>query len=167
MQRHMPELRISARTATRLDRTPQGETFTDIVIETFQLNGRLLAAGDALTKDLGLSSARWQVLGAADGEKRTVADIARRMGLRRQSVQRTVNSLREDDFLVLQTNPNHRRAKLVELTERGRSALDETFRRQAEWANDVGAGLSPDEMKGALQLLATLKARVERSNPGR
>ena len=37
---------------------------TGLVIEVFRLNGDLLAAGDALVGDLGLTSARWQVLGA-------------------------------------------------------------------------------------------------------
>ena len=37
---------------------------TELILETFRLNGRLLAAGDALVRDLGLTSARWQILGA-------------------------------------------------------------------------------------------------------
>ncbi len=157
----MPESRISARAATRFDRTLEGELFTDIVVETFGLNGRLLASGDELTKDLGLSSARWQVLASADGDSRTVADIARRMGLRRQSVQRTVNALVRDGFVVLEINPNHRRAKLVELTEKGCSALREIFRRQAELANAVARDLSTDDLKRTVQLMAALKARLE------
>ena len=158
----MAAARISARLASRFDRTPEGELFTDIIVETFGLNGRLLASGDRITKDLGLSSARWQVLAAADGEKRTVADVARRMGLRRQSVQRTVNSLLRDGFVDLRTNPNHRRAKLIQLTEKGCTALDETFRRQAEWANAIARDLSTDDLKRTAQLLAALKGRVER-----
>ena len=37
---------------------------TALILETFRLNGRLLAAGDALVESLDLTSARWQVLGA-------------------------------------------------------------------------------------------------------
>lgn len=37
---------------------------TELILETFRLNGRLLAAGDALVANIGLTSARWQVLGA-------------------------------------------------------------------------------------------------------
>jgi hypothetical protein len=43
-------------------------TYSDVVselaLEIFRLNGELLADGDALVADLGLTSARWQVLGA-------------------------------------------------------------------------------------------------------
>jgi hypothetical protein len=44
--------------------TSAGRTLTDLVLEVFRLNGRLLAAGDRLSKTVGLTSARWQVLGA-------------------------------------------------------------------------------------------------------
>ena len=44
--------------------SPGGEALTDLVLAVFRLNGRLLTAGDRLVSDLGLTSARWQVLGA-------------------------------------------------------------------------------------------------------
>ena len=76
-------------------RTSEGETATEVVLATFRANGLLLAAGDELAGTQGLTSARWQVLGAI-----TLADmplsvphIARRMGLTRQSVHVTVNRL--------------------------------------------------------------------------
>src|SRR4029077_9673093 len=58
-------------------------TITDFVLETFRLNGRLLASGDALVADLGLTSARWQVIGAValSPVPLSVAQIARNMGL--------------------------------------------------------------------------------------
>jgi hypothetical protein len=40
------------------------DAVTQLVLETFRLNGCLLIAGDALVADIGLTSARWQVLGA-------------------------------------------------------------------------------------------------------
>lgn len=44
--------------------TQKGAAMTELVLETFRLNGRLLASGDKLVEPFGLSSARWQVLGA-------------------------------------------------------------------------------------------------------
>ena len=63
--------------------TPAGSAFTGLIIETFRLNGELLAAGDELCADLGLTSARWQVMGAIDEGPLPVAHIARNMGLTR------------------------------------------------------------------------------------
>jgi len=74
-------------------RTPSGEAFTRLILEAFRFNGCLLAAGDRLTQDLGLTSARWQVLGAIDEGPLPVAQISRNMGLSRQAVQRSPTNL--------------------------------------------------------------------------
>ena len=108
----------------------------ELVIEIFRLNGVLLAEGDKLTRDVGLTSARWQVLGAIEvaGRPLTVAEIARNMGLTRQSVQRLANELEGERLVAFAENPNHRRAKLVVPTEKGRRAFRGAMRRQADWA---------------------------------
>lgn len=90
------------------------------------MNGDLLAAGDALVGDLGLTSARWQVLGAIalSPVPLPVAHIARNMGLTRQAVQRLVDDMRADGFVRLEPNPHHRRAMLVLATERGTPPIE-------------------------------------------
>lgn len=161
----MTEMTHAAGLIARLARSPDGQTLTEIILETFRLNGRLLEAGDALTRDLGLSSARWQVLAAIDGQSLTVAEIARRMGLRRQSVQRTVNSLDSDKFLILRSNPSHRRAKLAEMTEKGLAALEETYQRQVAWVNDLAIGFGGEQLHQVLKILAAVRGRLERAEP--
>ena len=98
---------------------------TGLVIEVFRLNGDLLEAGDALVEDLGLTSARWQVLGAIALSPMpiSVAHIARNMGLTRQAVQRSVDEMRADGFVRFDANPHHRRAMLVTMTEQGEARL--------------------------------------------
>jgi len=49
--------------------------------------------GDKFISDLGLTSTRWQVLGSLMDGPITVAEIARRMGLSWQNVQRISNRL--------------------------------------------------------------------------
>ena len=102
------------------------EAVTALILETFRLNGRLLAAGDQLVGDLGLSSARWQVLGAIEEAPLPVAQIARDMGLTRQSVQRLADVLEAAGLVEYAVNPNHRRAKLVRLSNQGRTVMAES-----------------------------------------
>ena len=80
---------------------------TGLVIEVFRVNGDLLATGDAMVHDLGLTSARWQVLGAIalSPVPLPVAHIARNMGLTRQAVQRNVDDMRADGLVRLEPNP--------------------------------------------------------------
>ena len=79
--------------------TLSGQAVTGMILETFQLNGRLLAAGDQLVQDLGLSSARWQVMGALVDGPLPAAQIARKRGLARQSVQRIVDILADEQVV--------------------------------------------------------------------
>ena len=44
--------------------SPKRVLFLDLVLTLFRLNGLLIAEGDAMTKDLGLTHARWKVIGA-------------------------------------------------------------------------------------------------------
>jgi DNA-binding MarR family transcriptional regulator len=145
------------------ERTPAAEALTDLILEVFRLNGRLLAAGDALTRPFGQTSARWQVLGAIADEPRTVASIARNMGLARQSVQRTADVLERDGIVEFIDNPAHRRARLVRLTRRGRRILDRVTDAQAEWANDLAAGAALDErvIRKALDTATRFRTALE------
>lgn len=144
-----------------ISHTAEAAGLTDLILETFRLNGRLLAAGDRLTSDLGLSSARWQVMGAIEAAPLPVAQIARNMGLTRQAVQRVTNVLADEGLVEFADNPNHRRAKLVRLTAGGKAALEEVGRRQVEWSNRLAAGLAADVIEEALAVMRTLRQRLE------
>src|SRR5262245_32231600 len=117
-------------------RASSSETITSLIIEVFRLNGCLLEAGDSLVGDVGLTSARWQVLGAvaAAAAPLPVAHIARNMGLTRQAVQRLANDLERDGLIRFAPNPHHERAKLVVLTDAGKRAFATAMRRQGPWA---------------------------------
>ena len=148
------------RTQKQKLRTTAAEAFTQLILETFRFNGRLLAAGDRLTKELDLSSALWQVLGAIDVAPLPVAQIARNMGLTRQSVRRTANVLGEKGFVEFQKNPNHRRAKLVVLTKQGRNVLDQATKIQIDWSNRIAQELSAPKLNTAIQIIRTLCERL-------
>ena len=104
-------------------RTAAGDAFSGLVVRLFRLNGILAAEGDALARPTGQSSARWQVLAMVEGGPMTVAQIARTLGLARQSVQRVADALVSTGLLSYEDNPRHRRARLAGLTKDGRAVL--------------------------------------------
>jgi DNA-binding MarR family transcriptional regulator len=144
-------------------RTNTGEKATQVILSTFRTNGLLLVAGDRLAADEGLTSARWQVLGAIALAERplTVPQIARRMGLSRQSVHTTVRRLVADGLLELAANVDHRRSQLVRLTERGSEAYAAMDARQAAWVNRIAAGISSAELETAARVLDELCRKLE------
>jgi len=131
---------------------------TRLLIETSHLNDRLTAAGDVLVADLGLTSARWQVMGAVATVPGacTVSDVARAMGLTRQSVQRVVNDLAASGLMRLVDNPHHARAMLVELTQAGELAFVEASARRQPWSLALADGLAEDEVRTALKVVKAL-----------
>jgi DNA-binding MarR family transcriptional regulator len=137
-----------------------------LVLETFRLNGRLLAAGDALVADIGLTSARWQVLGAMalSPVPLPVAHIARNMGLTRQAVQRLANEMEGDGLVRFEPNPHHQRARLVLLTPRGKAAYDAAMTRQRPWARHLAEGLSTKQIEAATVLLRSIRQRLEQES---
>jgi DNA-binding MarR family transcriptional regulator len=143
--------------------TPSGDAVTDLVLEVFRLNGRLLTAGDRLVAPIGLTSARWQVLGAAAfaGGPATVAQLARAMGLARQSVQRIVNELEVEGVLQREENPQHKRAMLVMLTQRGKQLVAAANKRQRPWARALARKLEAAEIERATRVLRALRGLVE------
>jgi DNA-binding MarR family transcriptional regulator len=139
---------------------------TDLILETFRLNGELLIAGDALVADLDLTSARWQVLGtvAMSPTSLPVAHIARNMGLSRQAVQRIVNELVDRKLLQFASNPHHQRAKLVLLTAKGKVTFEASMTRQRPWAEELASGISERDIVLALSVLRSLRTKLESHN---
>jgi len=144
-------------------RTPSGEAATQIILSTFRANSLLLEAGDLLGAREGLTSARWQVLGAIALAERplTVPQIARRMGLTRQSVHATVKRLVADGLLEIAPNADHRRSSLVDLTGAGRSRYEAIDRMQAAWVNALARGLDRSDLETTAHVLDELSRRLE------
>jgi DNA-binding MarR family transcriptional regulator len=144
-------------------RTPEGDAATDVVLETFRASGLLLAAGDRLAAQEGLTAARWQVLGAVAlaGRPLTVPQVARRMGLTRQAVQASVNRLLSEALVEVGENPDHRRSPLIWLTEVGSRKYAAVDRRQIRWINELSAGLKVSDIANAARVLHDLSDRLE------
>lgn len=135
---------------------------TDVVLNVFRLNGRLIAAGDALVAPLGMTSARWQVIGAiASLGQAPVPRIAETMGLTRQSVQRIADELEALGIVAFAANPHHKRAKLIKLTAKGAGLYDETLQLQVPWAKNLGKGIDPRHLQIARDVLTQLRRRLE------
>jgi DNA-binding MarR family transcriptional regulator len=146
---------------TRIVPTKAGEAFTEIVLEIFRFNGRLLAAGDQLAAPLRLTSARWQVLGAVEEQSLSVSQIGKKMGLTRQNVQRIADVLEQEGFVQYEANPAHQRAKLVRLTTKGMRAMRELAHIQVVWANRIASNTTVFEIRAMLNTMSKLVSQLD------
>lgn len=141
-------------------------TFQDLILSVFQLSNLMTAAGDRLVADLGLTAARWQVLGAlAVTPSRPVSWLARELGASRQNVQRIVNDLERAGFVTLQPNPHHKRAQLVAMTPEGERILAEAARRGKPWAEHSAAGIPESDVEAARRVLHAVGAAIQDYEP--
>lgn len=143
------------------ERTPSAAV-TELIMTIFGAHGLLLSEGDRLTRPHGLSSARWQVLGALEDRPRTVAQIGRKMGLTRQAVQRVADKLEEDGYVIYRENPEHMTAKLAALTNTGEQVLREIAERQKIWAAELSEGLKVEAIEQAASVVEALSCKLSR-----
>jgi DNA-binding MarR family transcriptional regulator len=145
------------------ERSPTGAALTKLIPDLLGLNNRILAAGDLLVAELGLTSARWQILGAivAAEHPKTVAWLARDIGGHRQNVQRIVNDLKKDKLVELSPNPNHLRAPLVMMTRKGSKAFNAAMQLQSAWVNKLAEGLTVEDADKAHKVIKKLWIRYE------
>ncbi|HEV2186990.1 MAG TPA: MarR family transcriptional regulator [Stellaceae bacterium] len=94
-----------------------------IVADIFELAGRFRDNGEAIARTVGQTQARWQVMSAAAANPRTVPQIARRLGVTRQNVQRIADLLVAENWARFEANPDHRNSPYLVLSERGHATL--------------------------------------------
>lgn len=152
----------------RLQSTQQGEksrmhspkrvVFLDLVLSLFRLNGLLIAEGDRMTRDLGLTSARWRVIGACalSTGGLTVPGIARVLGQSRQAVQRIADTMVDDGLLVFTPNPKHKKSMLVHLTDEGKRCYNLLREEQDPWALQATEEISLQDLDTSLFVLRRL-----------
>jgi DNA-binding MarR family transcriptional regulator len=143
--------------------TGAGAALSNLMLDFFRLNSLILTAGDRLVAPLGLTSARWQVLGAIVAAERPqpVAWLARNLGANRQNVQRIVNDLASDGLLAFEANPHHRRAQLVVLSDKGRRAFEAAMRLQVPWVNGLSDGLAVKDIEAVSRVFTALRQKLE------
>ena len=150
---------------TPAGRSAAGEAFNDVLRLVLRLHGSFTGAGEALAKPAGQTLARWVILDQCRDVPATVSDIARRLRLARQSVQRIADLLVADGLCAYQDNPHHQRAKLLELTPQGRSALYTIDAAQRRWCDTLGDQIGEATLRRTVASLQRITHAVENNPP--
>lgn len=143
---------------------PKSEALTELLLTMFRVNNLTLLWGDRLVTPFGLTSARWQVLGAIvlSEYPQPVSWIARDLGVNRQNVQRIINDLHQEGIVAFEPNPHHKRAHLVVLTEKGRRAYDAAINAYNPRRVVLAEELSVEDIKTAYHVMTALRKALER-----
>lgn len=141
--------------------THEQELLSALAKTAFRLNGQFLAIGEELARPAGLTAAWWLVLSTVLDRPLTVAEVARQIGLRRQSVQRVADVLVDRGLAEYQPNPAHRRAKLLKPTEDGRAAIRRIAPAHAAFAQRLAAEHTTRGLERALETATGLSHSLD------
>lgn len=132
----------------------------------FDANRLLREAGEKLASTAGQTHARRMVLQAAE-DGATVPDIARKLGLHRQGIQRITDELVADALGHYVDNPRHRQSKLFIVTDQGSAALSHIHTAHTRWVDGIEAevtGIDWRALNSELgELMRVLRDQAERS----
>lgn len=137
-------------------RSPAARRFALLVADVYELAGELEGRGEAVAKSVGQTGARWKVLSAASVGGQTVAQLARRLGLSRQSVQRVADALEADGLLAYRPNPDHQRSPYAELTPAGEHTLERLSAAAARWEDPLAARLPAQKLEATRDSIRAL-----------
>jgi len=141
--------------------TAAGQVLTDLVLTTFRLNAGFLAVAQDLAAAGDITAAWWQVLGGVLDEPRSIADIARRMGMTPQGVRRVADLLVERGLAEYRDTPVHARVRLLACTEAGYWAVRRITLRQHPWSDRLGGKIGDEELRAALATMNRLVALLQ------
>jgi DNA-binding MarR family transcriptional regulator len=158
-----PSSRPSSPTSTIFNgfHTATGLAYSHLALEILRTNPRLVIRGDQFAREFGLTAARWLVMGAVRDGPKSMSEIARDRGLMRQSVQEIVNEMVNQDLVTIVTSQSDKRAKLIELTFKGRSFFSKLTKRWAQQANHLSRSYTKEELAIALDVVRRMRAGLE------
>ena len=142
---------------------PENLALTELLLTMFRANNLTLSWGDRLVSPLGLTSARWQILGAIvqSGRPQPVAWLARDLGANRQNVQRIVNDLLREGLVSFEPNPHHKRAQLVVMTPKGQQTYEAAIGLYDPLVEALAEGLPIEDIEAAHRVMSALRAKLE------
>ena len=129
--------------------------------DVFQLAGDFRQLGNRIASRVGQTQARWQVLSVVSDGTWTVAQIARRLGYARQSVQRTADQLILERLAEYRPNPDHAKSPLVKITNQGVIALARITREADKWHLKLSTGVEGSDLATAARVVRQLCSALE------
>lgn len=132
------------------------EVIDQLAIEAYALSAIFRRHGAVLAAKVGQTQARWQVLRAASMDRLSVPQIARRLGVTRQNVQRIADELVEDRLVQLVLNQDHKASPHLVLTQRGEDTLDALTEAGVDYRNALWPLVRHVDVAGLVAILKSV-----------
>jgi len=129
-----------------------------VMEETARLFHRMKAVAEALHGGGEMSAGKRGILRDLDrlGPK-TVPQLARMRPVSRQHIQSLVDPMAEEGLVEFRRNPDHKRSRLVAITNKGQALVREMFTREAALFVALGVQLNPRDLQTTEKILRAIR----------
>jgi DNA-binding MarR family transcriptional regulator len=133
-----------------------------LVGEVLRASGRITASRNALLLGFEMTGPRLRVMKAIRRRRvpQTVSQLARAIGISRQTLRATVQDLARVGLVELEPNLFHRKAPIVVLTPDGESCLDRVLLVERRWIADLTRGFDERLLAQTEWVLRCLRERL-------
>ena len=131
-----------------------------------RINGAFLEVAEKICSDDPLITVPiWRVIAVIRINPMTVPEVAKYLGIKRQSVQSTVNQMKKRGLINLRKNPNHKTSPLVILTKKGNEKVDDIFKYQKKLTEVFikGTDITMKEVVSSREFLRALRENSEKN----
>lgn len=131
----------------------KAQAYRALIADVYELAAVSRRISEADAAERGVTVAQWHVLSVLSGGDATVPDIASRLGLTRQAVQRVAGELVEAGLAARHDNPEHARSSLYRATEAGLGRLEQLIADTDAARAEAVSAVSLDELRAARNTL--------------
>jgi DNA-binding MarR family transcriptional regulator len=146
-----------------------GDTVHLIILGIHKLSSAYRKRSQVWTRNCGLTPPQWRLMSVAAGEHRSVPQLARRMLLARQTVQRTADQLVTKGLAYFHPNPDHQRSPYLVIFDEGLeilSRMENQMREQRQRFIEQN-GLLHKDLEVMLSVLESMQQFIDSSPPWR
>ena len=131
-----------------------------------RINGAFLEVAEMICSDDELITVPiWRVIAVIRLRPMTVSDVAKYLGIKRQSVQSTVNQMKTRGLINFRKNPNHKTSPLIVLTKKGNEKVDDILKYQKKLTEVFidGIDITMKEVVSSREFLRSLRENSEKN----
>lgn len=132
------------------------DAYRRLIADVYELAAVSRRVSESVARQQGVTVTQWHTMSVLSGEAATVPQVASRLGVSRQAVQRVADQLVASGHLARLTNPRHETSPLFRLTPAGEEVLGRLWELSDAPRAAMLADVDPVQLRAAEETLRTL-----------
>jgi len=123
----------------------------------------LTLAGETIHSELPVSIPQRAILESLfKNGRQTIPEIAQNRSVSRQFIQKNVDYLSKNNFVLIQDNPGHKRSFYLVLTQEGKELISSMLSEELKLFDTMGQAYTKEELENTLTTLNNVKGQLQK-----